>query len=317
MSDNSDWLPPEVNTGIAHSARVYDYWLGGKDNFAADRALGDAMIKAIPPLVAMARANRDFLGRAVRYLARERGVTQFLDIGTGIPATGNTHEVAQAAAPASRVVYVDNDPIVLAHARALLRSHPSGKTAYIQADISEADKILADPAVVRTLDLGQPVALMMVAILMLFTDDDGVRGWVRTLVDALPSGSYVTITHPTADFNPAGMSGAVKACRKAGITLVPRDKAGVASFLEGLELVDPGVVPVLAWRPDHGVPENPRAAYYYAAVARKGLLVKIMGVAAAWRAVSRATPLTRRKISADNDGGREAAGLAGAGPGCT
>jgi hypothetical protein len=271
MSDYPDWLPPEVNTGAAHSARVYDYWLGGKDNFAADRALGDAMIKAIPSLVAMARANRDFLGRAVRYLSREQGLTQFLDIGTGIPAVGNTHEVAQDATPASRVVYVDNDPIVLAHARALLRSHPAGETAYIQADIREPGKILADPAVQHTLDLGQPVALMLIAILMLFRDEEGVRDWVRALVDALPSGSYVAITHPTADFNPAEMAGAVEACHRAGITLVPRDQAGVASFIEGLELVDPGVVPVLAWRPDHGAPENPRAAYYYAAIARKGL----------------------------------------------
>ncbi len=269
MSDGVDWLPPEVNTGVAHSARVYDYWLGGKDNFAADRALGDAMIAAIPSLVAMARANRDYLGRVVRYLAGEAGVTQFLDIGTGIPAVGNTHEVAQAANPRSRVVYVDNDPIVLAHARALMASHPAGKTAFIQADIREPEKILADPEVERTLDLGQPVALMLVAILMLFGDDEDPQGWVRTLVEALPSGSYVAVTHPTADFNPGEMSGAVDAAKHAGINLVPRGQAGVAAFLDGLEVVDPGVVPVLAWRPEGGEPENPRSAYYYAAVGRK------------------------------------------------
>jgi hypothetical protein len=269
MSDGPDWLPPEINTHVAHSARVYDYWLGGKDNFAADRALGDAMIAAIPSLVAMARANREFLGRAVRYLADEAGVTQFLDVGTGIPAAGNTHEVAQAAYPHSRVVYVDNDPIVLAHARALMASHPHGKTAFIQADLREPEKILADPAVESTLDLGQPIALMLIAILMLFGDDEGPQGWVRTLVDALPSGSYVAVTHPTADFNPAEMAGAVTACKHAGINLVPRGQQEVAAFFDGLELVEPGVVPVLAWRPDRGQPGNPRAAYYYAAIARK------------------------------------------------
>ena len=269
MSDGPDWMPPEINTGVAHSARVYDYWLGGKDNFAADRALGDAMIEAIPSLPVMARANRDFLGRAVRYLAREAEVTQFLDIGTGIPAAGNTHEVAQAASPQSRVVYIDNDPIVLAHARALMASHPAGKTAFIQADIREPEKILADPAVRETLDLGQPVALMLIAILMLFGDDENPQAWVRTLTDALPSGSYVAITHPTADFNPGEMAGAVTAAEYAGINLVPRGQAEVAAFLDGLELVDPGVVPVLAWRPDGAEPQNPRSAYYYAAIGRK------------------------------------------------
>jgi hypothetical protein len=269
MSDGPDWLPPEVNTGVAHSARVYDYWLGGKDNFAADRALGDAMIAAIPSLPVMARANRDFLGRAVRYIADEGGVTQFLDIGTGIPAAGNTHEVAQAANPHSRVVYVDNDPIVLAHARALMDSHPAGKTAFIQADFREPECILADPAVRDTLDLGQPVGLMLIAILMLFGDDENPHAWVRTLLDALPSGSCVAITHPTADFNPGEMAGAVAAARHAGINLVPRGQAEVAAFLDGMDLVDPGVVPVLGWRPDGLERENARSAYYYAAIGRK------------------------------------------------
>jgi hypothetical protein len=269
MSDGPDWLPPEVNTGVAHSARVYDYWLGGKDNFAADRALGDAMIGAIPSLPVMARANRDFLGRAVRYLTREAGVSQFLDVGTGIPAAGNTHEVAQAACPESRVVYVDNDPIVLAHARALMASHPAGKTAFIMADFREPEKILADPAVQQTLDLGEPVALMLIAILMLFGDDERPQDWVRALVDALPRGSYLAVTHPTGDFNPGEMAGAVAAAQHAGINLVPRGQAGVAAFLDGLELIDPGVVPVLDWRPDGPEPADPRSAYYYAAIGRK------------------------------------------------
>jgi hypothetical protein len=249
--------------------QVYDYWLGGKDNFAADRALGDAIIKAIPSMKSMARANRDFLDRVVRYLTQSAGVTQFLDIGTGIPTAGNVHEVAQAAAPESRVVYVDNDPIVLAHARALMASNPAGATAFIDADMREPEQILADPAVAKTLDLGKPVVLMLVAILMLFRDDENPQGMVSALVDALPSGSYLTITHPTADFNPEEMAGAVAAVQYAGITLVPRTHAEIEAFFTGLELVEPGVVPVLAWHPDGTPPQNPRSAYYYAAVGRK------------------------------------------------
>ncbi|HEY6786167.1 MAG TPA: SAM-dependent methyltransferase, partial [Trebonia sp.] len=153
VREDPDWLPPEINTGMAHSARVYDYWLGGKDNFAADRVLGDAIIAAIPSAPLLARDNRAFLGRAVRYLAREAGIRQFLDIGTGIPAAGNTHEVAQAVAPDSRIVYVDHDPIVLAHARALMTSDPAGATAFIQGDFREPGTILADPALRATLDL--------------------------------------------------------------------------------------------------------------------------------------------------------------------
>jgi hypothetical protein len=268
-AEDPDWLPPEINTGVAHSARVYDYWLGGKDNFAADRALGDAIIAAIPSMKSMARANRDFLDRAVRYLANEAGVRQFLDIGTGIPTAGNVHEVAQAAEPCSKVVYVDNDPIVLAHARALMASHPAGTTVFIEADLREPGAILADPTVRATLDLGKPVALMLVAILMLFTDEENPQGMVSALLDALPPGSYLAVTHPTADFNPAEMAGAVTAAGHAGITLVPRDRAQVEAFFTGLELVDPGVVPVLAWHPGEGASPDPRGAYYYGAIGRK------------------------------------------------
>jgi len=262
-------MPPEINTSVAHSARVYDYWLGGKDNFAADRALGDAIMAAVPTIKTMARANRDFLRRAVRYLAAEVGIRQFLDIGTGIPTAGNTHEVAQEIASDARVVYVDNDPIVLAHARALMTSHDAGATAFIGADLHEPQKILADPKLAATIDLGQPVALMLVAILMFFRDEDNPRRMVSTLVDALPSGSYVAITHPTADFNADAMAGAVAAAEHAGITLVPRSHAETEAFLTGLDLVEPGVVPVLAWRPDGGPPTDPHMAYYYAAVGRK------------------------------------------------
>jgi hypothetical protein len=267
--EDPGWLPPEINTSVAHPARVYDYWLGGKDNFAADRELGEAIIKAMPSTVLAARANRAFLGRAVRYLAAEAGIRQFLDIGTGIPTAGNTHEVAQSAAPDSRVVYVDNDPIVLAHARALMNSDPAGATAYIQADLHEPGTILADPALAATLDLGQPVALMLIAILHFFTDQDKPRAIVTELLDALPPGSCLAVTHSTADFSRGEISGVSEATRQAGVRYTPRGQAEVAAFFTGLDLVDPGVVPVLAWRPDGEQPEDPRAAYIYAAAGRK------------------------------------------------
>jgi len=265
-----DSLPPEINTNVAHSARVYNYWLGGKDNFAADRTLGDAIIKAVPSTVFGARANRAFLGRAVRYLAAEAGIRQFLDIGTGIPTADNTHEVAQAAAPDSRVLYVDNDPIVLAHARALMTSHPAGSTAFIHADLRDPGKVLDDPKLRATLDLGRPVALMLIAVLHFLTEEDNPREIVSTLLDALPSGSYLTITHLTADFvSPEEAAVAKAAGRDAGVTYTPRTQAEVTEFFSGLDLVDPGVVPLLAWRPDGGAPEDSRAASVYAAIGRK------------------------------------------------
>ena len=269
MSADPDWVAPEINTTVAHPARVYDYWLGGKDNFAADRAMGDAIMDAVPTIQMMARANRAFLGRAVRYLAGEAGIRQFLDIGTGIPAVGNTHEVAQGIAPDARVLYVDNDPIVLTHARALMTSHPAGTTAFIQADLRDPQTILTDPALAATLDLRRPVALMLVAVLMYFRDEEDPCGMVAPLVDALPSGSYVVVTHPTADFDPEAMAGAVAAAEHGGVTLVPRSREETAAFFTGLDLVEPGVVPVLAWRPDPGPQADPHSAYYYAGVGRK------------------------------------------------
>ena len=258
----------QIDTSVAHSARVYDYWLGGKDNFAADRALGDAMVAAIPNLPTMARANRAFLARAVRYLAAEAGVRQFLDIGPGIPTAGNTHEVAQEVAPESRVLYVDHDPIVLAHGRALMTSASQGQTEFLMADLREPEAILADPVLPKVLDLGQPVALMLVAILMYFRDSEDPQRMVSTLFDALPSGSYMAITHPTADFDAAGFNAASAAAEHAGITLVSRSKADIEQFFSGLEIVEPGVVPVMAWHAD-SPPEDPDAAYYWAGVARK------------------------------------------------
>jgi hypothetical protein len=266
-----DWLPPEINTDVAHPARVYDYWLGGKDNFPADRALAEHIMQAIPTMRAMAQANRAFLVRAVRYLAGEAGIRQFLDIGTGIPTSPNVHEVAQAVAPDARVVYVDNDPIVLAHARALLKSQDVGETAFILADLRQPQAIVDHPTLGATLDLTEPVALLMVAVLMYFRDseDPNPYGMVATLLERLPSGSYLAVSHPTADFNPQAMAGAVAAAEQAGVTLVPRSRAETEAFFAGLELVEPGVVPVLTWRPDDQPPTEPHAAYYWAGVARK------------------------------------------------
>jgi hypothetical protein len=263
-------LPPDINTSVAHPARVYDYWLGGKDNFPADRALAEHIMEAIPTMRTMAAANRAFLSRSVGYLAAEAGVRQFLDIGTGIPTSPNVHEVAQATAPDTRVVYVDNDPIVLAHARALLTSQDAGETAFILADLREPKSILDHPTLTATLDLSQPVALMMVAVLMYFRDSDNPNPYdmVDSLLAPLASGSYLAVTHPTADFNAEAMAGAVAAAEAAGVTLVARDQAEVERFFTGLELVDPGVTPVLSWRPERP-PANPRSAYYWAGIARK------------------------------------------------
>jgi O-methyltransferase involved in polyketide biosynthesis len=264
-----DRIPAQVDTSVAHPARVHDYWLGGKDNFAADRAAGDAIKAAVPTVQAMARANRMFAGRAVRYLAGQAGVRQFLDIGAGLPTAGNTHEVAQEAAPGARVVYADNDPLVLLHQRALMSSGDAGATAFIEADLREPSRLLAHPVLAATLDLAQPVGLLLVAVLAYLPDEEDPRAMVATLVDALPMGSYLAITHPTADFNPAAMAGAVAAAGQAGITLVPRSRTQTQAFFTGLDLVEPGLVPVLAWRPDNGPVANPHSCYYYAAVGRK------------------------------------------------
>ena len=260
---------PSFDTSVAHVARIYDYWLGGKDNYAVDRAAGDAGLEAYPDIVHSVRANRAFLARAVRHLATEAGIRQFLDIGTGIPTASNTHEVAQDAAPDSRVVYVDNDPIVLAHARALVTSDPAGATAFMRADLRDPDTILDAPALRRTLDLGEPVALMLIAILMYIRDEEDPRGLVSALMDALPSGSYLALTHPTADFSPDEVADAVAATERGGISFTPRSQPEVAAFFEGLGLVDPGVVPILAWHPEGVPPGAIHAAYYYGAVGRK------------------------------------------------
>ena len=233
---------------VAHPARVYDYWLGGKDNFEADRIAGEATIAAYPAIRASARANRAFLARSVRYLA-EAGIRQFLDIGTGLPTANNTHEVAQSVAPESRIAYVDNDPLVLSHARALLNSSPEGVTAYLDADLRDTDRILELAA--GTLDFTQPVAIMLLAILHYIPDLDQARRIVARLVSAAPSGSYVTISHAASDISPEEMAEMIRRLNEhlAEGNHVGRPREVVARFFDGLDLAEPGVVKVSEWRP--------------------------------------------------------------------
>jgi hypothetical protein len=235
---------------VAHPARVYDYWLGGKDNFEADRIAGEATIAAYPAIRASARANRAFLARSVRYLGAEVGIRQFLDIGTGLPTADNTHEVAQAVAPDSRIVYVDNDPLVLSHARALLTSSPEGATAYLDADLRDVDRILEQAA--GTLDFTQPVAIMLLAILHYIPDLDEAQAVVTALVSAVPSGSYLTISHAASDISAEEMGQLEKILNEhlgGGSSHVGRPRDVVAQFFDGLDLLEPGVVKVTQWRP--------------------------------------------------------------------
>ena len=234
---------------VAHSARVYDYWLGGKDNFEADRIAGEATIAAYPQIRSSARANRAFLARTVHFLAADQGLRQFLDIGTGLPTANNTHEVAQSVAPESRIVYVDNDPLVLSHARALLNSSPEGVTAYLDADLRDTDRILELAA--GTLDFTQPVAIMLLAILHYIPDLDQARRIVARLVSAVPSGSYVTISHAASDISPEEMAEMIRRMNEhlAEGNHVRRTRDTVAQFFADVDLVEPGVVEVTEWRP--------------------------------------------------------------------
>ena len=258
---------PTVDTSVAHVARVYDYWLGGKDNFAADRAAGDQAIAAYPDIVFSVRANRAFLARAVRYLATEAGIRQFLDIGTGIPTANNTHEVAQDAAPSSRIVYVDNDPVVLAHARALLTSKPEGATNYIDADLRDTGTILRQAA--ATLDFARPVAVMLMAILQHLDDDDDPYAVVASLMAAVPSGSYLAMTHPASDIAAEEMREMAHRLNKLMAEKVTfRGRAEVTRFFDGLELAEPGMVRVQEWRPNTEAEATSPAALW-CGVARK------------------------------------------------
>jgi hypothetical protein len=262
---------PEIDTSVAHSARIYDYILGGKDNFEADRRAAEAAIELNPFLAAGMRANRAVMRRMTTYLAREAGVRQFLDIGSGLPTSPNMHELAQRVAPESRVVYVDNDPIVLAHARALLTSSPEGACAYIAADAREPETILADPKLGATLDLSRPVALMLFGFLHFLPDSDDPYGMVATLLEALPPGSYLGVQHPSTDFYPPGARGVQGAYRNAGIPFQYRTGDEFARFLDGLELVEPGIVTMSEWHPElEPSPQtDPSEVGAYVALARK------------------------------------------------
>jgi len=233
-----------IDSSVAHIARVYDYWLGGKDNFAVDRHVGDMMLESSPEVAEGVRGNRAFLARTVRHLAGERGIRQFLDIGTGLPAADNTHEVAQAVAPGSRVVYVDNDPIVLTHARALLTG--TG-TAYLDADLRDTGRILKEAA--ATLDFTQPIAIMLIAVLHCIPDEDDPAAIVARLVEAVPPGSYLALSHPAIDIHAGVGKAAPRMNKLMNARLTFRTFDQVSALFAGLELVEPGVVRVPEWRP--------------------------------------------------------------------
>ena len=242
---------PRLNTGVPHVARVYDYWLNGKDNFSADRVAGEEAIAAFPGIRLSAQANRAFLRRTVHYLASARGIRQFLDIGTGLPAANNTHEVAQAAAPESKVVYVDNDPLVLSHARALLTSKQEGTTAYLDADLQDTDAILQDAA--ETLDFSRPVAIVLLAILHYVPDLAEARRTVDRLIGAVPAGSFLVISHAGTDLlseDVAAFEKSLNAYLPAEHRHVARPRDVVEGFFDGVQLLEPGLVRVSDWRPD-------------------------------------------------------------------
>jgi O-methyltransferase involved in polyketide biosynthesis len=240
---------PVIDTTVSHSARIWNYWLGGKDNYPADQEAGDRVAAMLPSIVAQARADRAFLGRAIGYLAGQEGIRQFLDIGTGLPTADNTHEVAQRVAPESRIVYVDNDPLVLAHARALLVSSPEGACDYIEADLRDPDKILTEAA--RTLDFAQPVALMLLGVVHHIPGTDEAYDIVGRLVTALAPGSYVAINHSTSAVHGAAMEEAVAHWNKVGTpSMTLRTPKQIAQFFNGLELLPPGVVSCSRWRHD-------------------------------------------------------------------
>jgi O-methyltransferase involved in polyketide biosynthesis len=234
---------------VAHNARVWNYWIGGKDNYEVDQAVGEHVATMFPVIRDVARADRDFLGRAVRFLAEERGIRQFLDVGTGLPTVDNTHEIAQRIAPDARIVYVDNDPIVLAHARSLLTSTPEGATDYIDADVHDPDAIVARAA--GTLDLTRPVAVMMLGILNFVLDAEEARHIAQRIMAAVPSGSHLVLTHPTFDAEYGG-EGNVPAMafwnENATPPITARSHPEISAFLAGLDLLQPGLVPCSQWR---------------------------------------------------------------------
>jgi S-adenosyl methyltransferase len=267
-SASAGTVPDTFDTSVAHIARVYNYWLGGKDNYAADREAAEQVIAAYPPIYVSVRAQRAFLARAVRYLVADAGIRQFLDIGTGLPSANNTHEVAQQEAPESRVVYVDNDPIVLAHARALLTSSPQGATEYIDADLRDTAAILEKAAAI--IDFSKPVAVMLLGVLHCIPDDDNPAAIVTRLLAAVPSGSYLVVAHPARDIHTSQITTAADRANPMmaePVTLRTHDEVG--SFLAGLDLVEPGLVQLHRWRPGPEGPVPGEDVANYGAVARK------------------------------------------------
>jgi len=259
---------PKIDTTVAHSARIWNYWLGGKDNYPVDREVGDQIRQLHPDIGEYARADRAFLARAVRYVAAEAGIRQFLDIGTGLPTANNTHQIAQSVAPSSRIVYVDNDPLVLVHARALLTSDPEGATAYIDADLHDPSTILAEAA--ETLDFTQPVALTLLGVVNFISDDDDAYSIVRRLVDAVPSGSYLVVSHTITSPATAAMDAAVAFWNEHGTPkLTQRTPEQVARLFDGLEVLEPGVVSCSRWRPEATPSGEPAEVALYGGVGRK------------------------------------------------
>lgn len=257
-----------IRTDQPHTARIWNYWLGGKDNYEVDQAAGDQIRTLHPGIGDYALADRQFLGRAVRYLAGECGTRQFLDIGTGLPTADNTHEVAQRIAPESRVVYVDNDPIVLAHAEALLTSTPEGRTTYLDEDLRNIDTILQQAA--QTLDFTKPVALILLGVVIFVEDDDEAYGTVRRLMDALPSGSHLVLSHTITRPDMPDVDAAVAFWNENGTPkLTQRTPQAVTRFFDGLELLQPGVVSCNRWRPDDTDTEPPAEVAMFGGVARK------------------------------------------------
>jgi hypothetical protein len=258
----------KLDTSVPHIARVYDYWLGGKDNFAADRAVAEQVIATFPDVLVIARAQRAFLGRVVYHLAAEAGIRQFLDIGTGLPAANNTHEVAQQVTPSARVVYVDNDPIVLVHARALLASGPEGATAYIDADVRDTGTIRSEAA--KLLDFSQPVAVMLLGVLHCIPDEDDPAGIVARLLDLVSPGSYLAIVHPASDVAIFEMEQAMGDYNnQASLALRARSHAEISRFFHGLDLVEPGLVQIHRWRPGPDDVSQGRDLAAYGGLGRK------------------------------------------------
>jgi S-adenosyl methyltransferase len=257
-----------IDTTVSHSARIWDYWLGGKDNYQVDREVGDRIEEMLPDIVRQAREDRLFLGRVVRYLAGEAGIRQFLDIGTGLPTADNTHQVAQRVAPESKIVYVDNDPLVLAHPRALLTSSPEGATEYIHADMHDPGTIIEGAG--QTLDFGQPIAITMLGVLWHVMDNDEANAIVSRLMEAMPSGSYLALNHPTLEVTGEKMATAIQYWNQYGTPPgTHRTPAELTRFFDGMDLVEPGVVSITRWRPEATSSGEPEEIDQFGGVGRK------------------------------------------------